>query len=172
MKRMLCLALLCALCLAGCVAPATAPTAADPYATATPTPPPGRAVAYAAQCLRIGNDEAPGTLTLDPVVHLVRTHEDWTALGIDWATTNEAFFGRHSLLAVYILQSSCTPELTVTDVTQDGETLWLTVQQRVPNALCADLTQNWLLVLELPASVPDDVQVRFEKRYDENWYGN
>ena len=164
MKRILCLALLCALCRAGGGAPATAPTAADPSATAAPTPPASRAVVYAAQWI-VSHDFTVEDYDY-PTIEFIRTTEEWEALNIDCATFPPSFFRAHALLLVRLEESSGSIRHKVTEVTNDGNSLHISVQRFHPSVYTCDMAY-WYLLLELPSTVPDRAEFTWEDVHEE-----
>ncbi len=156
---------LCLLMMTGCTlhpdgTPAVTDTPsvnATPLSTPTPTIGPEPAVQqieYMAQYIRKGSgvdgEEYPST-------QMIRTLDAMSAydttLGYD-----EAFFKTHVLLVVRLMESSGSVSHNVASVASTGNALSVSIVRLRPEIGTDDMAA-WHILIELPASVPDDVKL-------------
>ena len=158
---------LCLLALVGCSAQTgnqsvpTETSAGTPSATlpaASPTvvagPEIDQPLEFEAQYIRHGSglagDEYPST-------QLIHTMEELSSVDA-LPEYDEAFFASHTLLIVRLMETSGSIRHNVTNVTNDGTKLVVSIDRKLPGIGTMDMAA-WHILIELPTGVPDQAEL-------------
>ena len=111
---------------------------------------------FTAQYIRKGsgieNENYPSTQVIRSVTEL--TSYDSTL------PYDDAFFESHALLLIRLMETSGSIRHLVTDVTGDDSKLTVSIDRLRPDIGTMDMAA-WHILIELPAGVPDSVELAF-----------